>query len=89
MPLERGDDVVDVRSGNKAKLAVGDRLGRNGVDRPAGSSGCKSENIECVGTIHALGRLQVGLTPPFIDLRPLVPAVDLDVIGSGTDTDIV
>ena len=73
MALQRRHDGVDIGAGDEAQLAVGDRLGRDGVHRPARRAGGEGQHVEHVGAVDALGRRQARLAPPRVDLRPVSP----------------
>ena len=54
-------------AGDEAQLAVGDRLGRDGIDRSTRRAGREREHVEHVAAVDALGRRRALLAPPGID----------------------
>src|SRR5690606_6966870 len=75
MPLDRGADARNIRTGDEAKLAVGDGPGRNGIDRPARHPGPDGQHVEYVRSVDPLGRRVARLSPPLVDLGALVAAI--------------
>src|SRR6476619_5761672 len=72
MRLQCRHGRVSIVAGDKAQLAVGDRLRRDSIDWPPWRTSRECEHIEDVAGIYALSRRQPFFAPPVIDGRSTV-----------------